>query len=211
VKEVSLLFAEVIMSRKKGNPMAIEILTAVLLAITGCYVVITYKILRSNQAAVQQMKNQQEAMLRPYIVISPLLYPNDVVFHLRIRNTGMTPARNLRLSIDRKFYQFGDTSSGNNDLGCFSAFNVPIESFPPGAEMVFDLAQSDKILGPQADQNVTPSTFEISASYQFSDEDVHETTQIDLRPYRDALLPRDETGATVMSPRHVLDKKRPCC
>lgn len=187
----------------------IEILTAILVVVTAFYAWFTRKILKANEVTVQQMRLQQESLLRPYIVISPLFYPGDIVFHLKIENTGMTLARNLRLSIDKRFYQFADTSNGTNNLQSFSAFNVPIESFAPGAQMVFDLAQGYKILGSQADQNVTPPVFEISASYEYFDKKVSERTQIDLRPYRDALLPHDAVASEVKGLRHVLDRKRP--
>ena len=80
--------------------MAIEVLTGLLVIITGFYAWVTYKML----TALQQ---QAEAVTRPYLTINVFSEPKDVLFYLRIANTGRTGASNVRLTLDRDFYQFG--------------------------------------------------------------------------------------------------------
>ena len=70
-------------------------------------------------------------------------------------------------------------------------FKDMITSFPPGAEIVFSLAQSFVIFADNADSNVTPSCFTITAEYSFGDKRVKETNIIDLRPYLGASIPQD--------------------
>ena len=80
--------------------MVIEVLTGLLVVITGFYACVTYKML----TALQQ---QAEAVTRPYLTINVFSEPKDVFFYLRIANTGRTGASNVRLILDRDFYQFG--------------------------------------------------------------------------------------------------------
>ena len=79
----------------------IEILTGLLVVITGTYALFTFKILKANENIVKQMRTQQEAMFRPYVSISPIVFPENIIFFLKIKNTGLTSAKNLKLSIDR--------------------------------------------------------------------------------------------------------------
>ena len=58
----------------------IEVLTCLLVAITGFYAWVTYKML----TALQQ---QAEAVTRPYLTINVFSEPHSVVFYLRIANT----------------------------------------------------------------------------------------------------------------------------
>jgi hypothetical protein len=50
--------------------MAIELLTALLLVVTAFYAYTTHQILRASQATVAVMREQAEALGRPYVEIS---------------------------------------------------------------------------------------------------------------------------------------------
>ena len=168
-----------------------EILTAVLVLITAFYAWATYKILKANEKVVQVMKEQSEAMTRPYITVSPTLEPDNPIFYLRITNTGRTVARNLRLTMDESFHKFGETSK-DSDISTFSAFNHPIDAFPPGASMTFALAQGFVVFAKDADESILPKRFAVTAEYEYGiDKKVQEEHVIDLRPYLNADIPQE--------------------
>lgn len=165
--------------------MTIEILTALLVLITGFYAWATYRMLGV-------MAEQAEATTRPYISISTFLEPDNPIFYLRISNTGKTSASNLRLSIDRSFWKFGESTS-RSDISTFGVFNQPIDSFAPGSEIVVSLAQGFVIFAENADQTKVPQCFAVTASYGYGKRTVTEVSNIDLRPYRNANVPQDAT------------------
>lgn len=137
--------------------MTIEILTAALVLITGFYAWATYKILRANERVVEVMHEQAEAMTRPYIAVATFLEVDNPIFYLRITNTGKTAAVNLKLGMDKPFERLANKP----------AFNEIIQSFPPGAELVFMLAQSFVIFAENADRNKMPTCFTVTAEYSF--------------------------------------------
>lgn len=136
------------------------------------------------------MREQSEAAYRPYVAVTPFLEPDNPIFYLRIGNLGGTAAINLRLSIDRSFFKFGDRVE-KNDLASFSVFNHPIDSLPPGAEMVFALAQSFVVFDQGADPSLCPQLFTVTANYEFGSNRIEERHTVDLRPYLHADVPQD--------------------
>lgn len=170
--------------------MTNEILTAALVLITGFYAWATYKILKANERVVEVMREQAEAVTRPYVTVSALLEPDNPIFYLRISNTGKTAATDLKLRLDRPFYRFAEKNEEKN-LADYSAFKDIIISFPPSAEIVFSLAQSFVIFGDKADSSVTPSFFTVIAEYSYAGKRVKEVNTIDLRPYLGASIPQD--------------------
>lgn len=170
--------------------MTIEILTAVLVLITAFYAWATFKILRANEKVVEVMRDQAIATSRPYVVVAPVLELDNPIFYLRISNFGKTSAINLRLMIDKSFFIFGEEAK-DRDLASFTVFNKTIDSFPPGAEITFSLAQGFKIFEGNVEHPGLPHTFSITAEYEFADKQVKEVNQIDLRPYLNATIPQD--------------------
>ena len=160
----------------------IEFLTAVLVAITAFYAWATFRILQANEKVVSIMREQSEALSRPYISISTFLVPKSSVVYLRIWNAGKIAAIKLRLELDRDFYKYGKAQEQYNLAG-LSAFQNIIDCFPPNAELVFALAQGFVIFGSNSDSNVTPPSFSIKATYSYSQKTVTETTSVDLKPY----------------------------
>lgn len=163
--------------------MVIEILTAILVLVTAIYAYLTYKMAKASEASVQAVRDQSEAMLRPYIEITPYVRPHTTLLYLRIENTGRTGAQNVTLSMDRDFYQFGDSSSPEHNLRTKAAFTQPIDSLGPGHKLVFALAQGFVIFGESGSPATTPQQFNITAAYVFGGKMVEETHRIDLRPY----------------------------
>ena len=159
-----------------------ELLTAILVLVTGFYAWATFRILKANERVVDVMKKQNDAMVRPYITITTFVHPRHPLIYLKIINTGKTAAENLRLEIDRPFYQFGQGREENN-IANFPAFQKPIDCFPPGTSLCFDLAQGFIIFGKDANPNITPTKFSIKAIYSYAEKTVEEVTNIDLQPY----------------------------
>lgn len=155
-----------------------EWLTTILVITTVVYAFLTYRISKSNQDTVRILKEQTEALSRPYIVIEPFVRPGTPVICLKIINTGKTSAKNLRLTIDKDFCQFGNI---NKNLKDFPVFSSTIDSFAPKQRLLFALAQSFVIFGEK--DNKVPKQFSITAKYSFRGNEVIETSEIDLRAF----------------------------
>lgn len=160
----------------------IDLLTAILVFITAIYALLTHRMAKAADASVQAVIAQSEAMMRPYVTISPWVRPVASFFYLRITNTGRTAAEKVHLTIDRDFFQWGNTGP-NDNLRTKTAFSQPIDSLAPGAEMLFALGQSWVVLGEDAKPEVTPPQFSVTATYEYSGRKVTEVSRVDLRPY----------------------------
>lgn len=185
--------------------MVIEILTAILVAITAFYAWATYKILRANEAVVHAMNEQSIAMTRPYVVIAPHLELDNPIFYLKISNTGKTAALNLRLTIDKPFYKFGERREDQN-LAAATAFNQSISSFSPGSEITFSLAQGFKVFEGKTEHPDMPHTFTVTAEYEYEGHMARESHHIDLRPYLGADVPQDAYIRRLRSMSDSLEK-----
>ncbi len=159
-----------------------EVLTFILVVITGYYAWTTFRILKANENTVNIMKQQIDSSIRPYITVNTFLSPTLPVIYLKISNTGRTAAFNLRLEIDRPFYQYGHDTEDNN-LAIFSAFQNSIDCFSPGASLIFALAQGFVIFGKDAKLDKTPIKFSVKARYAYAEKTVEEVTYIDLHQY----------------------------
>lgn len=163
--------------------MVIEILTAILVLVTTVYSYLTYRMAKASEASVQAVREQSEAMLRPYIDISAYVRPHTSLLYLRIMNSGRTAAVDVRLSMNKDFFQFGNKSRTDSNIKGKPAFTQPIDQLAPGEKLVFGLAQGPVIFGTDASSELTPQQFTISASYSFCNTRVSEEHHIDLRPY----------------------------
>ena len=171
--------------------MVIEVLTGLLVLITGFYAWATLKILRANERIVDAMHEQQIAASRPYIVVAPSLEVDNPIFYLRIANEGKSAALNVRFSIDKSFFQFGEQVN-HKDIRNLPVFNNRISSMAPGAEIVLSLAQSFKVFaGGETEQPEMPRQFTVNAEYEFAGRSVRETHVVDLRPYYGANVLQD--------------------
>ena len=161
----------------------IDYLTAILVFITAIYAYLTHRMAKASDASVNAMREQSEALLRPYVTITPYVRPHTTILYLRIENTGKTAAEDLRLSLDKDFFQFGEKNQSEKNLRTANAFTETIESLPPGTKLNFALGQGFNILGDDAHENGVPQKFKITAQYNFGTKEFHETNRIDLRPY----------------------------
>lgn len=159
--------------------MVIEYLTAILVFITAIYAWLTHEMVKTSKASVDAIREQSDAISRPYIVIEPYIRPNTPFLYLRIVNVGKTAAKNLSLNIDKDFFPFGERENLKN----LPAFNSQIDSFAPNSELLFGLGQGWVVFGKNSDQTKTPNQFKITAKFEYSGKTVTEEYYVDLRPY----------------------------
>ena len=185
----------------------LEVLTGLLVLITGVYAWVSFRILRANERLVGEMKLQSEAINRPYITVRAYTVPNSPILYLGIFNTGKLPAEKVKLEIDRVFYQFGDRREERN-MATFSIFNQEIDCFAPGQEFKFMLGQGFVIFAEEADESVTPTVFDIKATYSFGDKSYSETNVIDLNPFRMTSLGTDPLISEIEGIRKAVEDLR---
>ena len=177
-------------------------LTLALVILTGAYTLGTFLILWANRAAVKAMRDQIDAQSRPYISIAPFVRTGTTLVCLRIKNTGLTGARNIKMSMDRSFFS---TVGSHPDLSKHVAFTEEIESLPPGAELLFVLGVGHVIFGGKDHEEKTPKVFTISAEYKSLHQSFSESTTIDLRPYVMTDLPHDPIADEIKELRRSFD------
>jgi hypothetical protein len=153
-----------------------EILTLVLIGITGFYAWATYRILKANESVVREMQRQSEEIARPRISISAHTLPSRPIFHLTIRNAGPSAASNLRLRLSKPFFE----AFHNRNLAAAPAFSKPIPNLGTGESIDFQLGKTVELLGDGRDESMRPWEFTIEADYWFGLKLYVETTHIDL-------------------------------
>ncbi|MGA8148944.1 MAG: hypothetical protein WB870_15435 [Gallionellaceae bacterium] len=187
--------------------MVIEYLTAILVFITAIYAYLTLRMAKASEASVEAMRDQSEAMSRPYVTVAPFIRPHTTFLYLRVSNIGRMAAQNLRLSLDRDFFQFGQANPERN-LKAISAFSTPIDSFAPEMELIFALAEGSVILGDNSRSDVCPTQFNVTATYQFLGKSVTEVNRLDLRPYIGSEGERNPVVEELERIRGVMEKAK---
>lgn len=185
----------------------VDYLTAILVLVTAIYSYLTYKMAKASEASVVAMREQSEAMMRPYITISPFIRPHTTLLYLRIENTGKNAAENMRLVLDKDFFQFGESKHPDRNLRTNAAFTQNILSLPPGGKLVFALGQGFLIFAPDADPNVLPQLFTITTSYSFGSKKIIEICPIDLRPYIGSEGERDPLVDELAKLREIVERR----
>jgi len=163
---------------------------------------------KASEASVEAVRAQSEAMLRPYITVAPFIRPHTPFLYLRISNTGKTAAQNVRLSMDRDFFKFGETGQPERNLRTASAFSSPIDSFPPGTELLFGLGQGWVLFGKDTKEEITPVRFSITATYEFAGQQVSEVSRIDLRPYMGTEGEHDPVVEELERMRKIMEQRK---
>ena len=188
--------------------MIIEYLTAILAFITAIYAYLTYRMAKASEASVEAVRDQSEAMLRPYVTVAPFIRPHTPFLYLRVKNTGRMGAQNLRFTLDRDFFQFGEGNRADKNLRIMSAFTTPIDSFPPGAELIFALGQGWVLFGDNAQPDVSPTQFNVVATYEFLGKKIEELNHVDLRPDIGTEGERDPLVEELERIRKVIEEKK---
>lgn len=165
-------------------------LTLALVVITAFYAWATLKILRANEAMVSTMRNQQNAAMRPYILVSTNVRMGTQLLYLSIKNVGKTAALDLKLSLDKSFYRLGEKRAERN-IANSAAFSRAIDSLPPDGELLFLLGNGPTLYSTSNTEEISPLVFQVTASYSSGYESITETSIVDLRPYINTDVPHD--------------------
>lgn len=165
-------------------------LTLALVVITGFYAWATLKILRANEAMVSTMRDQQNAAMRPYILVSTNLRVGTLLLYLSIKNVGKTAALNLKLSLDKSFYQLGEKREERN-IANSAAFSRTIDSLPPDGQLLFLLGNGPSLCSGSNTEELSLLVFQVTALYMSGSETISETSTVDLRPYINTDVPHD--------------------
>jgi hypothetical protein len=165
-------------------------LTLALVVITAFYAWATLKILRANEAMVSTMRDQQNAAMRPYILVSTSVRTGTQLLYLSIKNVGKTAALGLKLSLDKSFYQLGEKREERN-IANSAAFSRVIDSLPPNGQLIFLLGNGPTLYDSSNAEELSPLVFQVTATYTSGAEPISETSTVDLRPYINTDVPHD--------------------
>jgi len=180
-------------------------LTLVLLLITGFYAWATFKILRANEAVVAAMKEQTEAQLRPYVVVSVAPRIGTTLLLLEVQNTGRSPAIGLRLTMDKDFFPHAERREHEN-IAKLPAFTETIDSLAPGTRLQFILGVGGTIFAPGVDETLCPKYFCVHATYRFAGGTYSEDNKIDFRPMLHSAAIHDPIAEEIKRLRESLEK-----
>jgi hypothetical protein len=165
-------------------------LTLALVVITAFYAWATLKILRANEAMVSTMRDQQNAAMRPYVLVSTSVRTGTQLLYLSIKNVGKTAALGLKLSLDKSFYQLGERREESN-IANTAAFSRVIDSLPPDGQLLFMLGDGPTLYGDSNNEELSPLLFQVTAKYMSGSNSISETSIVDLRPYIHTVVPTD--------------------
>lgn len=179
--------------------------TLTLVLVTAFYAYATFKILRANEAMVKTMRDQQNAAMRPYIIISVNVRMGTQLLYLSIKNVGMTAAIDLRLSMDKNFFQLGEKREERN-IANSVAFSQTINSLPPDGQFLFLLGNGPTLYGESNSEGLSPLLFTITANYRSITDSYTETSVVDLRPYINTDAPYDPIVEELRSLRQEVTK-----
>lgn len=179
--------------------------TLTLVLVTAFYAYATFKILRANEAMVKTMRDQQNAAMRPYIIISVNVRMGTQLLYLSIKNVGMTAAIDLRLSMDKNFFQLGEKREERN-IANSVAFSQTINSLPPDGQFLFLLGNGPTLYGESNSEGLSPLLFTITANYRSITDSYTETSVVDLRPYINTDAPYDPIVEELRSLRKEVTK-----
>ena len=182
-----------------------EWLTLANVLLTAMFAGLTFFILRANRAAVGAMREQMADQNRPFVAVTVQVRMGTPVLQLLIRNVGRSPAQNLRLRLDRNFFQFGEQGE-NRNLAKQSAYSQSIDCLPPMSELLFDLGMGFEIFASGADPTICPHTFQVSAEYEYGKNKYSEKTHVDLRPYSGTSVPKHPVVEELERVRQAIDK-----
>lgn len=166
-----------------------EILTGALVLITAFYAYLTHRMAKATEATVRLMKEQADAISRPYVVVSMVKQPNNPFIYLRVENTGKTAAENLTLSLGPEFEQIKKLD-GMKRLCDSHLFTKTTASFPPQSPVFFLLGVGSSLHGAN-DKKYPQDIFTITAKYSFAGRSVCESTTIDVNQYAESMLETD--------------------
>lgn len=185
---------------------ATEYLTLFLVLITGLYAFFTYRILVANQNSVLAMQEQFEASNRAYVTARISMQIGEPFFYLNIENIGKTAAKNLKLSFNKDFYQYGENTETRN-IKNFPVFKDLISEFTASTHLFYPLISSVDMLSNTSDEALVPRTFSITAEYTHSNNKcVKEVFHFDLSVYENCIALKDSLVEAINSVSTAIKK-----
>jgi hypothetical protein len=182
-----------------GTTATTNLISLVLVAVTGAYVYLTWRIANANQGMLDNIREQYRDSVRP-VVFPVIQFRDQIVARLVIANTGRSPAYRLRVLIDKDFWQFAE----RRNIRDFNLFNKEVPVLGPGAEIAIDLAQGFNLDREVDGRKVTPLNFDITVSYSSKGgEEFHETVAIDLAPYMQTHTPKTIAESLALIEKHL--------
>lgn len=160
---------------------AIEILTGVLVLTTAVYAWLTYKIAKSNNDMVNEVRKQIELQKRPIITINTEVH-HHAMFLMRIWNSGNSPAENITFSIDKDVYRYGHGVPENNIRELY-IFKEGLAALAPKDGYWIDIGTASDVGTIRDGKTLVPEKFSITVNYSFDTTPYSETFIIDLKSY----------------------------
>ena len=155
------------------------LLTTLLVVVTAFYAYVTRRIMRANEATLAEIRQQTWETSRAYV--SARLSFRYGLCMLELSNEGRTPARFVRLKLDRELVMMGDGKTRVDQLPLFSQ---TMDTFPPGYRYFIPLwGGTDK-----PGEGPVPSQFVVNAAYETLGRSVAEDIVLDFGLYEGGLV-----------------------
>lgn len=180
-------------------------LTACSVFVNAFLCVFTFMIVLKNRAMVVEMKAQNESFIAPIISVT-IQVKHSTVVCLKVKNNGHSAAKNLRLSLDKDFYQFGELEEAKN-MRNFPAFQQTVPSFSPSEEIFFLMSRGFDLGKSVGDRIITPYEFNIGVRYEFGGQLKTEQHEVNLHAYLQSQQDRSEMLEELEKIRGVLEKR----
>lgn len=178
--------------------------TVASVVVAGVYAGLTYLLARKNGEMVALMEAQHREFIAPHVVIAVGI-KHSIVTTIKVRNIGRSPARNVRLALNRDFYQFADYSAQKN-LRNWPIFQKALPSLGVGDEIFFLLCRGADVDSIVDGINITPATFSITVTSEFAGAETSTVYPVDLTLYRRTGQDRPEELAELEKIRKSLEK-----
>lgn len=187
-------------------PSVIEILTSLLVIITGIYAFLTHRILQANRASVALMTSQIESSTRPYVVVS-LSRERAGFYSFEVSNLGRSSARQLHLTCDPEIKPVGaagDVVQFGKPTDATGLFRHPITYLAPGQTVRALFGHYSGIRDSYPDL-----TFKITLRYEGTGKSYEEMAELSLKPTDETShLAEYDIGQEIHEIRKAIEKIR---
>jgi len=158
-----------------------NVIALVLVVVTAVYVFLTWRISNANSGMLTSINRQYQETVRPVVSVFLRVHEGATLV-LVVKNDGSSPARDVKINIDKDFYAFAQKTE-NSNIRNFSLFSKGTDIIAPSSEFVFYLSQGFNFDTQKDGINLTPSRFSVNVRYRSLSEKYEETYPIDISPY----------------------------
>ena len=160
-----------------------EVLTLLLVLITGVYVFLTFRILQSNRQSVAMMSAQMEAATRPYVVVR-LERERAGFYSFNVSNLGHSAANRIQMTCDPEIKPVGavgTVTQVGKPTDASGLFRHPITCLAPGQTIKVLFGHYSGIKASYPDL-----LFKIALDYDGTGRSYQETLDLSLKPTDEA-------------------------